>query len=83
MAEAPLVALRLRLGDAAEGPREMMRLSVTCALALLLAANGASAANDFGLSKRDSNAPIQVSADRFDAENSRELHTRREALTGE
>jgi lipopolysaccharide export system protein LptA len=46
----------------------MTRFSAACALALLLGAPAASASNDFGLSKRDSNAPIQVSADRFDAD---------------
>ena len=45
----------------------MTRFSA-CALALLLSGSAASAANDFGLNKRDSNAPIQVSADRFDAD---------------
>jgi lipopolysaccharide export system protein LptA len=38
------------------------------ALVAVLASSAALAANDFGLSKRDSNAPIQVSADRFDAD---------------
>src|SRR5262249_70330 len=52
----------------AEGKPEMTRLSAACALALVLGASAASAANDFGLSKRDTNAPIQVSADRFDAD---------------
>jgi lipopolysaccharide export system protein LptA len=46
----------------------MTRFSAACALALLMGCSAASAANDFGLSKRDSNAPIQVSADRFDAD---------------
>jgi lipopolysaccharide export system protein LptA len=46
----------------------MMRFSAACALVLLLGGSAASAANDFGLSKRDTNAPIQVSADRFDAD---------------
>jgi lipopolysaccharide export system protein LptA len=46
----------------------MTRVSAACALALLLGGSPASAANDFGLSKSDSNKPIQVSADRFDAD---------------
>ena len=45
----------------------MMRNSAVLALAAVLA-SPALAANDFGLSKRDANAPIQVSADRFDAD---------------
>ena len=45
----------------------MMRTSAVLALAAVLA-GPALAANDFGLSKRDANAPIQVSADRFDAD---------------
>jgi len=45
----------------------MMRYSVL-ALAAAVFASPAFGANDFGLSKRDANAPIQVSADRFDAD---------------
>jgi lipopolysaccharide export system protein LptA len=44
-----------------------MRYSVL-ALAAAVLTSPAFAANDFGLSKRDANAPIQVSADRFDAD---------------
>jgi lipopolysaccharide export system protein LptA len=46
----------------------MKRFSAACAAALLMGGSAASATNDFGLSKRDTNAPIQVSADRFDAD---------------
>ncbi len=46
----------------------MMRYSVLLALAAALLAGPALAANDFGLSKRDANAPVQISADRFDAD---------------
>src|ERR1700743_2973091 len=46
----------------------MMRYSAVLALAAAVLATPAFAANDFGLSKRDANAPIQVSADRFDAD---------------
>jgi len=46
----------------------MMRYSFLLALAAAVLASPALAANDFGLSKRDTNAPIQVSADRFDAD---------------
>jgi lipopolysaccharide export system protein LptA len=45
-----------------------MRYSVVVALAAAVLASPALGANDFGLSKRDTNAPIQVSADRFDAD---------------
>jgi len=41
---------------------------LACAFAFLVFASAAPAANDFGLSKRDTSAPIQVSADRFDAD---------------
>jgi lipopolysaccharide export system protein LptA len=46
----------------------MMRHSAILALAAAVLASPVLAANDFGLSKRDANAPIQVSADRFDAD---------------
>ncbi len=46
----------------------MMRFSVLCAFICLFAGSAAIASNDFGLSKRDANAPIQVSSDRFDAD---------------
>jgi lipopolysaccharide export system protein LptA len=46
----------------------MMKHSAILALAAAVLASPALAANDFGLSKRDANAPIQVSADRFDAD---------------
>jgi len=45
----------------------MMRYAALLTLGAALA-SPALAANDFGLSKRDANAPIQVSADRFDAD---------------
>jgi lipopolysaccharide export system protein LptA len=45
-----------------------MRYAAALALAAAVLASPALGANDFGLSKRDANAPIQVSADRFDAD---------------